>query len=223
MTQRWGRVLRGLCASGLAVFVAAFAHVAGGGSTPGLAGVALALALSGLAGVAIAGRALSRLRLSATVLLSQLAFHALFGIGAVELGIGAARLDAGAVQSGVGPSAAVDAMGMPGMPGHAAASAGAVGTVIPPLGGGAVMWAAHALAALLTIAALVWGERAVRSLGRSAALAVSRALRFAGLRATTLSADAHPHATHPQHPVAAAVLLSALRHRGPPAAIGAPG
>src|ERR1700709_933648 len=80
MTTRWARVVRGLVAASVAVFVADFAHVPGGGATPGFAGIALALAFSTLVCIGLAGRTLARWRVAASVVVSQGAFHLLFQV-----------------------------------------------------------------------------------------------------------------------------------------------
>ncbi|GGF13162.1 hypothetical protein GCM10011399_03830 [Subtercola lobariae] len=103
MSSRWARVLRGLTAAFVAVFVAGFSHVVGGGEAPGTVGVALALAFSAVVCVALAGKTLSLVRLAIAVAFSQLAFHLLFSVGA---GAGVGASSGGAV-GGVGGGEAV--------------------------------------------------------------------------------------------------------------------
>src|ERR1700712_4477112 len=119
MATRWARVVRGLVASLLAAFVAGFAHVIGGGSMPGLAGVAMVLALCVPASILLAGRTISTLRLAIAVSLSQGAFHLLFSLTSNS-------------SAGVLPHAAArlhEMTGMPGMPGSTGMPG--VSTVLP--------------------------------------------------------------------------------------------
>jgi hypothetical protein len=81
MATRWAPIVRGSVTAVLSVFIAAVSHVAGGGSTPGLLGVVLALIAATLACIALARRSLSWVRLAISVSLSQFAFHFLYGLG----------------------------------------------------------------------------------------------------------------------------------------------
>lgn len=215
MGTRAARVTRGMLASGVAVFVAALFHVAGGGATPAPAGLALSLAFATLASIALTARRLSLWRLSASVAVSQLLFHLLFGLGGstaafVPAGGGAAHPATGHLHLGdhltmLGGSAA----GMPA--GHAVAAA-------PD-----PMWLSHAAAALLTIIALRHGERAFWGLFDTARLVVAR---FVQRIAVILAAPARPSTVlvpsdAPRPPLALGLPLARLRHRGPPAVLGA--
>jgi hypothetical protein len=215
MGTRAARVLRGMLASGVAVFVAALFHVAGGGTTPAPVGLALSLAFATLASIALTARRLSLWRLSASVAVSQLLFHLLFGLGAstaafAPAGGGGAHPGAGHLHLGdhltmLSGSAA----GMPA--GHAVS-----GAADP-------MWLSHLAAAVLTIVALRHGERAFWGLFDTARLAVARFVqRIAGI----LAPLPHPSAVlvpsdGPRPPLALGLPLARLRHRGPPAVVGA--
>jgi hypothetical protein len=194
MTTRWTRVVRGLVAASVAVFVADFAHVAGGGDAPGFAGIALALAFSTLVCIALAGRRLARWRVAASVILSQGAFHLLFQV----LGTPSPSLPMRGMQ--------MTPLVVTGGSDHAPDSVW--------------MWAAHGVAAGLTIVALFWGESALGGLWASARLALTRALRVPLVIASTphqlpvVDAIAQPHI--------ARFLITGLRHRGPPLAAAAP-
>ena len=131
MTSRWSRVLRGLGAGSAATLVAAASHSVAGGRLPGVVGVTLALFFAVIVSIALTGRRLSAVRLSASVLVSQLAFHVVFS----TLGNAAEVVTDGHHQTVVAGTAMVT---------HAS--------------GG--MWLAHAVAALVTTLALVFGERA---------------------------------------------------------------
>ncbi|MFK4729631.1 hypothetical protein ROT00_08100 [Agromyces mediolanus] len=140
------RTLRGLLAASVATFVALFGHLLGGGALPGFAGVAVPFALSLLVCVLLAGRRLSLIRLSLSVAISQTLFHSLFVLGTP-----------GPLTRATGEAAT-------------AAHAGHGGTI--SLAEPAVhlahaqpdMWAAHALAAVVTIAALYQGERVLQAI-----------------------------------------------------------
>jgi hypothetical protein len=136
MATRGARVVRGLLASSIAVFVAALAHVAGGGTAPGAAGVAVAFAFCALASIALAGRRVSRIRLAATVILSQGVFHLLFLVSGGS------------------------AISAPSAPGMDMGTSSIVGTSGPAMVEDGWMWIAHGIAAVVTIVALAWGERA---------------------------------------------------------------
>lgn len=142
MTSRAIRTLRGGIAAAVAIEVALLSHVLAGGAAPDALLVALTFAVSWIVCLALAGRRLSLVRLALAVGLSQFAFHAAFSV----LGTPQAAAASGGAH-------AHHAMTMDAAP-HATAMVAA-----DPL-----MWAAHALAAVVTIAALYRGERAVRAL-----------------------------------------------------------
>lgn len=142
MTSRAIRTLRGGIAAAVAIEVALLSHVLAGGAAPDALLVALTFVVSWIVCLALAGRRLSLVRLALAVGLSQFAFHATFSV----LGTPQAAAASGGAH-------AHHAMTMDAAP-HATAMVAA-----DPL-----MWAAHALAAVVTIAALYRGERAVRAL-----------------------------------------------------------
>jgi len=184
MTTRGARLVRGWLTASVAVFVAAFAHVAGGGSRPGELGTVLALVFSGLVCTFLAGRSLSLFRMSASVVVSQFLFHILFGLG----GGGAGALTVvggshhGSVTVGSDPHEAMGPLAMGPMPvgsmglGSSGTGAAASGQM------DAWMWLAHAGAALVTIIALRHGEAAFRVL-----------FDLVGLLASYLNAAWHVH------------------------------
>ncbi|QJU55404.1 hypothetical protein SCB71_20515 [Herbiconiux sp. KACC 21604] len=169
MNTRSTRVVRGLGAASVAVFMAALSHVAAGGGAPAVLGLVIAGAFSMVVCVLFTARRPSLPLLAVSVALSQFAFHLLFGVG-----------DRG----GSGLSVATQRHGD-----H-------VTTTLVPDGSsaalhhhdGGAMWVAHAMAAVLTVVALRRGEFALRRLlalgraGLAAAAAGVRALH-AGLAA----------------------------------------
>jgi hypothetical protein len=196
MATRRARVLRGLVASSVAVFIAAFAHVLGGGAVPDAGGLALAFAFATLMCIALAGRTVSRVRVSASVILSQGVFHVFFDL--------------------TGPTHVMHTTHTMGM---AMGSAMPNVTTAPLMLDDGWMWVAHGIAAAITIGALVWGERAFWGLWQTARLALTRALRVARV----LPESARPALPRtPREPVTQmlAVFLDAgPRRRGPPATL----
>ncbi|NQX12607.1 hypothetical protein HQQ80_13280 [Microbacteriaceae bacterium VKM Ac-2855] len=200
MQTRWARFARGWLAAVVATTTAAASHTLGGGQAPAFAAIALALAFAGMLCVLLAGKTLSVLRLSASVLLSQLGYHLLFllapGGVAVEASGQAAMHQHGAAETVL---LSTDA----GMAAHAGHDLG--------------MYLAHALAAIVTVVALRHGERTFWTLGDALVGAV---VRIVARTSAALAPVARPHALRPferialPHPLDD--VLSALRHRGPP-------
>jgi len=138
--SRWVRLLRGSSTAVLAVVVAAFSHVAGGGAAPGVLGVGLALVFAVPLGVVLAGKTVSLVRLSIAVVFAQAAFHLLFSLG--------------------GGTAGVSATGG-GHHDHAALMLSAEGTSgSAGMHHGSSMWLAHGVAAVVTVFGIWFGERA---------------------------------------------------------------
>jgi len=194
---RWTRVVRGGATAVASVLIAALSHVAGGAGSPGVLGVALALVLATPLCVALGGRRLALGRLVASVLLSQVALHALFGLGA---GAGSVTSSSPA---GAHHHAPFVLQPVPG------------GEVVPVLDGAALgPWLAHLVAAALTVLALRRGERA---LGRLVDLAsgLVRAVALLTWRPPVAGPCLLPSAAPVRRPVAERFLV-ALPRRGPP-------
>ncbi|WP_052674741.1 hypothetical protein [Microbacterium oxydans] len=131
-------VIRGFAASSLAIFVALAGHVSGGGQMPGPLGILVPWVFSFMICVLLAGRSLSLMRLGLSVTVSQFLFHTLFVLGTVTpSGVSTPHVHGAPL---VIPSTV-------GLPAEATADAS--------------MWLGHALAAVLTIAALYRGERLI--------------------------------------------------------------
>lgn len=195
MTQRQQRTARGFLAAALAVFVAALFHIAGGGAAPTPLSLVVSVVLATPACVLLAGRRPSAGRLTASVALSQLAFHLLFELGQPS----SVRFSGG------------EMAGMPGMPLHVAGTGGgASASIATP-----AMWASHAMAALVTIVAIRHGERVLERMLQLASRFVVRVVRLAQLRplprVRVLTQQAAPAVRAPLF------LSGAIRHRGPPA------
>jgi hypothetical protein len=198
MSSRAGRaqrVSRGIAAAAVATFLATVSHASVGSQLPPTSNVALALSLAAPVCVLLAGRAMSWWRLSAAVVLSQALFH-----GILTLDLRGDGVAVGSAHHG-GATALLDAAATHEVAAHA--------------GHSPWMWAAHALAAVVTILALGRGERAVQAIVRFviAALSMMRPLRGLGPRT-----DAVPAAPAPLLLTTAMTVLSSMRHRGPPRA-----
>lgn len=185
-------LLRGFVGASFATFVALASHVWVGGPMPGLLGIAVPWLLSLTVCILLAGRRLSILRLSLSVLASQLLFHALFVLGSIT------------PSAGLAPHV------------HALAPLSFSGdAVLVPEDAG--MWIAHGLASALTIAALHRGELIVRAL-LSAASAIAAWVRRIVPTAVSVTLDiparrrwAVACAPVPQDP-----LRAEIHRRGPP-------
>jgi hypothetical protein len=193
-----------MLASGAAILVAALFHVAGGGAAPGPVALALSLAFATLASIALTARRLSLWRLTVAVGLSQFLFHALFSLG-----------EGGATFSAPGGMTHLHA-GM-----HVVMS-----TVTMPAAHGAElspsMWFTHATAVLITVVALRFGERAFWGLFETARVRLERAAeRLVAVPVPVRAAVRAVAAAEPARLRDLGLPLARLRHRGPPAALGA--
>ena len=195
--------MRGVWFAAFATLLAAASHMLVGGNTPApVALVATAIVVLPLC-VALAGRERSLWRTSLAVALSQGLFHWSFGaIGAVTA--------QGSVVSGSGFAAAASP--------HAdhLGSLGQWGPMLASPGAGWLMLAAHAVAALVTVAMLRFGEDALLRIREALASlgaqlvgklpALSVALPRGGRVSTFGYAPARPLATS----------RASISHRGPP-------
>lgn len=147
---RAGRAWRGLVAALAATFFATVSHSLADGTAASPLAVILALTVAVPVCVALAGRRLSWVRLSAAVGLSQFVFHALLLMG---VGVGSAPLTAAVPSGPVHLHSAVMAAVAAAPPDASGlAHAGHAGTG---------MWLAHVAAAIVTIFAIGHGERAL--------------------------------------------------------------
>lgn len=201
---RWSRFCRGWAAAGFATFVAALSHTFAGGGAPGLLAIVVSLAFAGIICIGLTGDAASTWRMSVSVVASQLVFHGLFALTGAAGSTGATLVErepAGAHHHALALSVVSSAPAAP----HA------VHAYL-----GSSMLVAHALAAIVTIVALRHGEGALRGLLSTARLAV----RILFARLAGAIAPRSPRRTLHTAPVATAsvrdVLISPMRHRGPP-------
>ncbi|WP_232331324.1 hypothetical protein [Agromyces laixinhei] len=195
--NRATQLARGSATAVVALFLAAFSHGVAAGEAPGGVGLAMAGIVALGASVVFVGRRATPLRTSLAVIVSQGAFHVLFGVGA-----GAAT--GSFVVGGNGHHEAVAFVGGGGAApvGHAHADT--------------AMLLGHALAAAATIVYLLAVERAAWR----AVAAVAR--RFV-LRLTApvpplaqLLPDVRRAAAAPVPTLRSRLLFTALGSRGPP-------
>lgn len=169
------RLVRGGAAGAVATFIALFSHVAAGGPPPVLLGVVLPLVFAIFVSVVLAGRTLSLTRLSASVGLSQAAFHWIFdAASSAPTGVGRAQAAAAAAldphaHHGVGGvpadfAAAVQSSAVQSSAASAGASAGHAAEHAHHHG--PLMTLAHIAAAVVTIALLHHAEHVLASLAR---------------------------------------------------------
>jgi len=200
MSSRGARVVRGFAAASVATLVAALFHMAGGGLAPSALALTLSLVFSSLGSIALVGKRVAAWRLTLSVLVSQFLFHALFSLSPSAHFAGAT----GHLHPGSHLTMVTD------------------GAAATPMSGmslsGSWMWLAHAAAALLTLAALRYGERVFVAVSEFTAFSLRRLLTavavvdvpVAQARVETVPVIL-PHRT---------VVLGRLRHRGPPALMG---
>ncbi|WP_193597340.1 hypothetical protein [Microbacterium sp. YJN-G] len=191
-------LLRGFVGASVATFVALASHVWVGGGMPGMLGIAVPWLLSLTVCTLLAGRRLSALRLSLSVLVSQLLFHALFVLGEFTPATGLVPHVHGARPLALAGEVAF---------------AGEVALVPQDAG----MWLAHGVAAVVTIVALHRGERILQALlavASAVAVWLHRVVRVpvavrpvmpGGIRFAVVAAPARDDP-----------LLRSLRRRGPP-------
>lgn len=200
------RTARGVFGALTATALAAASHAVAGGAVTPLAVVATALFALPLC-VLLAGRTGSLWRLALAVTGAQFVYHWSFsGLGVTAVSSAASA----ASDAPVSLHAAHLGMLSPTFSGLVSAPEASTAAAA----GDAWMWAAHALAALLTIALMHRGERAilrlVRVLREAAPVRVPVPVRLPARPATLAFFTALPSRAQP-------VFLSAITHRGPPA------
>ena len=186
MDSRWARVARGWTAAGFATFVAAFSHTVVDGAGPSAFGILVSLVISGALCTMLAGRTMSLWRLTISVGASQAMFHGLFGSLGTPVVVGH--------RMGAMPMDAASA------PHHA----------------GAVMWLAHAIAAVITVVALRYAGSAFWGVADTARLLLTR-LAALFVPVTPTARSSATIADRNDLPRDLTRLLSPMRHRGPPA------
>ncbi len=194
-SPRLPQLLRGTSSALVATFAALLGHVSAGGTLPGVIGLLVPLVLSSMVSVLLAGRRLSAARLLLAVSASQFLFHELFILGAIT--------PAGGLS--------VHQHGAPPM-----LSVAEVGFAAPAAG----MWLGHALAALVTTAALHRGEVLLVGLARLAGRLTTWLVALLCDRLP--AATSRPGLRAPSRPAHTDAVDTGIRvvrrqpHRGPP-------
>lgn len=191
MSSRWARFARGWLAAAFATFVAAFAHTVAGDQLPSPVALLATLMLSATVCVLLAGKSVSLVRLSAGIAISQAIYHLVFAAGGTSTVL-------------VSTSHHETALVITDAAAHAHGS----------------MWIAHTLAAVVTVLAFRYGEGAfwgILSTTRSLFQAILGTLVTAPTALGVTPARAVEAAT--RRPLLSVLLLSPLRHRGPPSAL----
>jgi hypothetical protein len=197
VNARTTRVTRGLLAASISTFIAAFSHAVAGGGAPSVAALSLAVAFSSIVCVALAGRGLSLWRIGASVAASQIFFHTLFSVIATPAGQSATRASAHT--------------------GHDMTAMFSPGGTTTDVTVDAAMLAGHVIAAVVTFAAIVWGERAVRGLATTASLHLSCLASLLLPAPSFVPAPLRPgRIFRIEAPAPLERLLASLWHRGPP-------
>ncbi|WP_426625629.1 hypothetical protein ACPPVW_06110 [Leifsonia sp. McL0607] len=204
MSSRGARVARGFAAAGVATLVAALFHMVGGGQAPSALALTLSLVFSSLGSIALVGKRVAVWRLTLSVLVSQLLFHALFTLSpsATFSGMPAdGHLHAGMHLTMVAGSASASAMAMPAM----------------IVGESPWMLLSHGAAALLTIVVLLHGERTLVAVARFAFFVLGRVVdRVAAVQAEPLLRLTTSVADAPRALSRLDTVLDGRRRRGPP-------
>lgn len=153
MIGRGTQVLRGSIVAAFSVFVAAVAHILGGGSVPSWVAFVLALVFASLISIPLVGKRMSLPRVAVAVTIAQTFFHTVFAV------IG-------------NPSNVVAAT-----TGHHDLSFSVVaGSINHGAHGAMPMTAGHVLAGIITIIALRQGAAALNSIVASARRQIRRVL-----------------------------------------------
>jgi hypothetical protein len=195
--------VRGAAIAAFATLVASVAHTVGGGTPPGVLALVLSLAFSAPLAMALSGERLSLARASVAALAAQAALHLLYALGTPSAG--AAASATGHAGHGTPTPVRLDAAGL---------------AVVIESGHSVMMPIAHLAAAALTVGMLAALDRAAAAV----ALAFGTAVRGVRLLAAVLAGTPVPpelrHVVPSDRaravPALGLVLLSSLRHRGPP-------
>lgn len=206
MTTHGARFVRGWIVAVFSTFVAALSHTLGGADAPGWPVVVVSLAVAGMVCVAFSGRTLSFWRSTTSVLISQIIFHGLFSLGAAGGGArGADAIVASATGQHVALASLIDPL--------------VLSSSAHPAHSGATMWLAHLGAAIVTVTALRYGERAFWGLLENVCLGI-RTLFVRNLLAVPVAAPRRiGHDAPVLTPHNLVLVLSPMRRRGPPSVL----
>lgn len=200
------RVVRGIAVAGFSTGVALLFHLIGGGAMPATMGLVAPLILSAFLGMLVMSARPRLLSTLAVTAVAQLAFHALFTLGA-GAGVG-------------GPQAGHSMHAGHGMTGMTSAALPEPSGAVVGLQGDGRMWLMHAAAAVVTAVVLHRGELIVTGLSRLLARVVALVV--------PLVPAIHPLAARPRawvdsspRTLSARNLLDVAPDRGPPLLLAA--
>ena len=192
MTSRWARVAQGAAIASFATFVAALSHTVGGGTPPGPLAVVLSMAFSTLLCLTVAGGRLTLTRTVVAVTVTQFALHALYSVQAAV------------------PPAPVGALR------HHHGGVDLSSTASSPVSYDAPMLISHLVAVLVTVVAIRHGDRALRAALRALRVAVASVLPRIPQVAGRVLRRPQPPVTRTLRANVRLIVLSSMRHRGPP-------
>lgn len=198
MATRWARFTRGWLAAIFSTLAAAVSHTLAGAEAPGALALVMGLAFAVVVCVALTGKRLSLPRLAAAVVTSQFGFHTLFSTMG-DLGTPVLGHVSGHVHSALAEVPHLTAMPMDAAAHHTTA----------------LMWLGHAVAALATVVALRFGERAYWGL-REGAGRVIRSLSRPIIAPVATAAETVVPTARPFAPRFFVILAASLAYRGPP-------
>lgn len=197
MQTRWSRVLRGLGAGTAATLVAAASHSVAGGRTPSLVAVTLALFFAVFVSIAVGGRGISLVRLAASVVVSQLAFHLVFSTVGGAGDVASSGHHGHIAVSGVHKVGGVQEVG------HASRS----------------IRVAHGVAALATLVAVRFCERAIHTLREAGRILVAALLTPPAIPFPPFNRAPQPAVEPSALPRLVRRSRDAVGTRGPPVAL----
>ncbi|MBM7505828.1 hypothetical protein ACFPER_01845 [Agromyces aurantiacus] len=202
MTTRGARAVRGAAIAAFATLVASLAHTIGGGTPPGPLALTLSLAFSAPLAMVLTGRRMPLVRASAAALVAQAALHLLYAVGTP------------------GPRLSTSSSGLGAHGGHDAPVVHlAGGALVVDHGHAVTMPLAHLVAAAATVVALVLVERAASAVSVAFGTVVRGFRLVAAVLHGVVAPPAAPRVTAALRfgpPSLGILLLSSLRHRGPP-------
>jgi hypothetical protein len=198
---RAAQLARGAATAAVAVSLAGFSHGIAGREAPGGVGLVLALLVALAASTAFLGRRTTTLGTVLAVVVSQGAFHLLFGVGA---GANAAGGAFNMVTTGIGHHEVVTVVE-------------AAGAATPHVGhSDAAMLVGHAVAAALTVVYLLALERAAWQVAGAAVRRLVQRLLGVGLPLPTPVRSAPVVAPASIDALRSRLLVAAMGSRGPP-------
>ncbi|MCD2441517.1 hypothetical protein LQ757_04415 [Agromyces sp. SYSU K20354] len=197
MTSRWARVAQGAAVAAFATFVAALSHTVGGGAPPGLLAVVLSMAFSTLLCLTVAGGRLTLTRTVIAVAATQFLLHTLYSV------------------QGAAPIATSGSVS------HQHAAVDWSSTAGSPLSYEAPMLVSHLVAIAVTVVAIRHGKRAMQAALRAIRVAVASVLPSVPVLDGAWLPRPRPVAMRSPRPSIRLVVLSAMRHRGPPVGFAA--